>query len=523
MNKITFRRNRIIAVCLSTLAVVLCGTSCRQQPQPPRIAIAGIAIECSTFSPATSDESMFRVKKDSDLLHHYPFLAADSVLRQKAQWFPAMYASATPGGIVTREAYESLVGQIIDRLKQQLPYDGVFLDIHGAMSVQGMDDPESDFLRRVREAVGNATLISTCMDLHGNPSQNLTAVTDLVTCYRMAPHEDSMDSKRRAAANLVERLETGAGKPRYKAWVKVPVLLPGEKTSTRVEPGKSLYAKVAPAAAQPGVTDAAIWIGYAWADEPRNHGTVIVTGDDRQQVEASALELARSFWEVRRQFEFVAPTADLEDCLAVALKSDKRPFFISDMGDNPTAGGAGDVTWTLTQLAQRKEFSRPGGKTLVYASIPGPEVVEKAFQVGVGQPVEGEVGARVDHRYAPPFPIKGVVVALGDKRPGNREAVIQQGGMKIIVTEKRTGFHYAENFTDLGIDPAETDIIVVKLGYLTKGLYDIRGDWMMALTRGGVDQDLLKLEYRRIERPMFPFDVDMEDPDFQVNLVPVCQ
>ena len=101
-----------------------------------------------------------------------------------------------------------------------------------------------------------------------------------------------MDSKRRAVANLIERIEKGLGKPAYKAWVSVPILLPGEKTSTRVEPGKSLYAKVAPEADKPGVTDAAIWIGYAWADEPRNHGTVIVTGDDKQQVEQSALYLA---------------------------------------------------------------------------------------------------------------------------------------------------------------------------------------------------------------------------------------
>ncbi|WP_431216415.1 M81 family metallopeptidase [Puia sp. P3] len=64
------------------------------------------------------------------------------------------------------------------------------------------------------------------------------------------------------------RLETGKGRPAYKAWIPIPVLLPGEKTSTRIEPGKSIYAAVAPAAAQPGVIDAAIWIGYAWADEP---------------------------------------------------------------------------------------------------------------------------------------------------------------------------------------------------------------------------------------------------------------
>ena len=62
-------------------------------------------------------------------------------------------------------------------------------------------------------------------------------------------------------------------------------------------------------------------------------------------------------------------------------------------------------------------------------------------------------------------------------------------------------------------------IIVVKLGYLTESLYDMRGDWMMALTRGGVDQDLEQLPFNRIERPMYPFDKDMEDPSFEVIFI----
>ena len=65
------------------------------------------------------------------------------------------------------------------------------------------------------------------------------------------------------------------------------------------------------------------------------------------QVTEGAKSLAEHFWSVRNDFEFVAPTASLEEVLAKAIRSDKKPYFISDMGDNPTAGGAGDVTWTL--------------------------------------------------------------------------------------------------------------------------------------------------------------------------------
>jgi microcystin degradation protein MlrC len=48
----------------------------------------------------------------------------------------------------------------------------------------------------------------------------------------------------------------------------------------------------------------------------------------------------------------------------------------------------------------------------------------------------------------------------------------------------------------------------------------MRGDWIMALTPGGVDQDLERLQYRRINRPMFPLDRDMKDPDLSARLVP---
>jgi Uncharacterized conserved protein len=111
----------------------------------------------------------------------------------------------------------------------------------------------------------------------------------------------------------------------------------------------------------PGVIDAAIWIGYAWADEPRNHAVVMVTGDDQEAVTSGAEKLAQAFWSVRNEFEFVAPTTTLEDALAQALSAEKTPFMISDMGDNPTAGGAGDVTHTLNELLLRPEFKSADG------------------------------------------------------------------------------------------------------------------------------------------------------------------
>jgi microcystin degradation protein MlrC len=495
--------------------------ACEQPKQLPKIAIASFGIESSTFSPARTNEEAFHPKYGQDVFTSYPFLSDTSADRKRAAWLPTVAARSLPGGAVTREAYESIVNKTLDSLKKHLPYDGMFLDLHGAMSVVGLDDPEGDFITRIRKVIGNKTIISTSMDLHGNVSWRLAENSDLITCYRMAPHEDAMETKQRSVEKLLERLESGTGKPAYKAWIPIPVLLPGEQTSTRIEPAKSIYAAVKPASEQQGIVDAAIWMGYPWADEPRNHAVVMVVGDDSAKVTSTAEQLAKKFWNARKQFDFVAPVGSLDECLAKALSAREYPYFISDSGDNPTAGGAGDVTWTLQRLLARPEFKSPGGPSLIYASIPGPDLVKNAIAAGEGNHVEGLAGAEVDARYAPPLKISGTVKSIvhGDK-DAEVEVVVKVGSINIIVTQKRKPYHKEIDFTRLGLAPRQTDIVVVKIGYLEPELYAMRKDWMMALTPGGVDQYLERLPYKRIQRPMFPIDRDTPDPNLSAQMVP---
>ncbi len=486
----------------------------------PKIAIAGLAIESSTFSPAITEEEAFHAKTDDDVFSFYPFLSKDSILRNNVNWIPTLRGHALPGGIVSKKAYESLVSKTLDKLKKNIPYDGLFFDIHGAMSVQGLDDPEGDFITRIRKVIGNKTFISTSMDLHGNVSKILAEKTDLITCYRMAPHEDAIESKRRAVENLITRIKNGKGKPKYKAWIPVPILLPGEKTSTRVEPAKSLYSKIKPLTKKEGVIDAAIWVGYPWADEPRNHGVVMATGDNEKQVKNVAETLAKNFWSVRNEFKFVGPTASLEESIDMAVNSSEKPFIISDMGDNPTAGGAGDVTWTLDKILKRSEFTSKNGPTLIYASIPGPKLVEKALKIGIGGKVKEYIGAEVDKRYSPPLLLEGEIISIfhGDVH-AETEVVVRKGSVFVIVTKKRKPYHKEIDFVQLNLNPKKTDIIVVKIGYLVPELFDLRKGWIMALTPGGVDQNLERLNYKRIKRPMFPFDKDFENPNLEVRWI----
>ena len=142
------------------------------------------------------------------------------------------------------------------------------------------------------------------------------------------------------------------------------------------------------------------------------------------------------------------------------------------------------------------------------------------MQAGTGSEVEAYVGAEVDDRYAPPVLLSGKVKSI---REGDRhaevEVVVEVGRISVIVTKKRKPYHHERDFTQLGLDPRETDIVVVKIGYLVPELYDMRGDWVMALTPGGVDQDIERLPYERIKRPMFPMDKNMEDVDLSVRWI----
>ncbi|MFC9619760.1 M81 family metallopeptidase [Streptomyces sp. NPDC056930] len=486
----------------------------------PVIAIAGLGIESSTFSPARTQAPAFHPSRGAEVLDRYPFLASGEELREAADWHGALVGKSLPGGTVTAAAWAELTDELIERLAALPRPDGLWYDIHGAMTVEGIDDAEAVLLERIRATVGPDVIISTSMDLHGNVSRELAHGSDLITCYRMAPHEDHMETKERAVRNLVDLLASGAPRP-VKAWVPVPVLLAGEQTSTRIEPARSVYAAVDEVEAMDGVIDAAIWVGYAWADEPRNRAVVVVTGTDRAAVSAGAERLAEGFWKARDDFDFVAPTGTFDGILDEALASDQRPYFISDTGDNPTAGGAGDVTWGLTRLLTRPEFQKDDGPTVIYASVPGPAAVETAVAAGVGATVTVTAGAEVDDRHAGPVTLTGTVHAIrhGD-RDAETEVVIRVGSVYAILTRLRKPYHHQHDFTDLGLDPRGADIVIVKIGYLEPELFDMSVGWKMALTPGGVDQDLVRLGHHRIRRPMFPFDREMADPDLSARIIP---
>lgn len=474
---------------------------------PLRIAIGGIHIESSTFSPHLSTAADFEVTRGDALLARYDWLAQPWAA--DVEWIPLVHARALPGGAVEPAAYEAWAAEIAEGLAAVGPLDGMLLDFHGAMSIVGRDDAEGDLITTIRSVLGPQPYVSAAMDLHGNVSQVLFDGCDLLTCYRTAPHVDVWETRERAAHHLVEALRRGQ-RP-HKALVHVPILLPGEMTSTREEPARGLYARIPEIESRDGIVDAAIWIGYAWADQARCQGAVVVTGTDATATAEAARELGAHFWAARDEFAFVAPTGSMDECLNAALAAvadpARRPFFISDSGDNPGAGGADDVTFALERMLARPEF-RDGARRAVFASLVDPQAVAQVADRPLGSSVRVTVGGRIDPREPGPLLLDGVLEAVADDPDGGRCVSVRVGGLSVFVTSRRMQYRLLESYTRLGVAVDAVDVVVVKIGYLEPELFDAAGDWLLALTPGGVDQDLARLPYRNVVRPMFPLDRD---------------
>ena len=65
-----------------------------------------------------------------------------------------------PSGPVTEDAFERISALILQGLKAAMPLDGVYLDLHGAMVTEHLDDGEGELLKRVRAFV--CAFIHTC-------------------------------------------------------------------------------------------------------------------------------------------------------------------------------------------------------------------------------------------------------------------------------------------------------------------------------------------------------------------------
>ena len=490
-----------------------------------RIAIAGISHEALNTSPLNTTLEHFRVWRGQELLQDdltfSPYAAGAATAAMNAPKYgsltemmddlgaepvPILHANGlAPSGTVEQDVYLQLRDEIVAGIQKAGPLDGICLILHGALLVDNIWSGETDLVRAIRAVAGNDILISARFDLHGNLTEEFANKTDIWTVYRTAPHRDAPQTLERAMTLLVHCIR-GGHRPQP-VFIRVPMILPGEKATTDVEPMKSLLDLAVEIGQQPGILTAEILVGFGWADAAHSASSVVVIAEDEihlPHARRQAKRLANAMWEQRHNFTFdqeVAPSADA--AIELALAADESCVFIADSGDNPTAGTPGDVPYFLSRLLAKRV------PDAVVAGIPDPAAARICFEAGLGASVSLSLGGKMDTVHGAPVEVSGAVEYLYQPAPDSNEAAIaavRVDGVLVLVSDRRTYFSTLNDFRKAGVEPLAHKIVVVKLGYLMPELRDAAPREILALTPGYSDMDFTRLPYNYVTRPIFPLD-----------------
>ncbi len=247
-------------------------------------------------------------------------------------------------------------------------------------------------------------------------------------------------------------------------------------------------------------------MGFPWADQRRCHASIVLTGSNMKHVEKEIIKLAMKFWNNRSEFKFVGPISTSENSIDIALKSTNSPFFISDTGDNPGAGGSGDLNILLKKVIEINYLKKIEKKVL-FSSIYDYQSIERIYNYDVGQTLSISLGGKVDCSFGSPLDIEVEITYLFDDEIAGKCAVVRNDNIWIIVTQNRFQYGTFEAYKRAGLNKfSDFDIIIVKMGYLEPNLSNSANGWVMAMTQGAVSQDLVNIKYKNLKRPIFPLD-----------------
>lgn len=377
---------------------------------------------------------------------------------------PIFSAGAWPGGPADRATLDQLHERFTAALRNAGPLDGLLLNLHGAMVCEGVDDVELETVRVVRDVVGDVPLTAV-VDLHGNPSPEMVEACGVVISYDTYPHVDMYERGREAAELLGETL---AGAHLRTQTGKVPQLSSPLAQATDERPMAQLQKVGRELTRDAGLRRICLLPGFPYSDVARAGFSVLVTASHRQAAGAREV-ISRLCARVERcREDFTVSRPSPAAAVRQALASSAGPVVLADVADNIGGGSPGDGTALLAELLAQ------GARDAVVL-ITDAEVAREAAARGAGRELDVEVGAKTDDRHGDPIPVHGRVLRItnghyrseGSWMTGRdftmgTTAVIDLGGVTLIVMERATPPFHREQLTSVGIDPASASVIAVK-------------------------------------------------------------
>ena len=406
---------------------------------------------------------------------------------------PSIYANALPSATVERHIYEYYKEQIMDTVRANPDADGIYIYVHGSMEVDEIGSGELQLVKEIRQIVSRECLIAFTMDLHANITNELGQYVDIICGYKTAPHTDQPESQVRAATSLTYCLQNGIKPHTYVQ--KIPMLVKGDTMLTRQEPLRSLEAETVLLEEREDIFGANLFFGHCWIDAPNTSASAVVSAADPDTARQIAKDLANKLWNTRREYRFRIEAELPEECVRRAIAGEEKRIFITDSGDNTTAGAEG----TSEDILKLFLNARPGKKTCV-AGITDLEIVETLWNKKDGETVSVEK-----------LGCQGTIKAHGEilgwaKEIIGRSLTISFDNVDAVFTEKRSAFIEKGNFDKANVDLLEYEIVVVKLGYLFEELKPYADRELFALSDGASCVELARLNLQRIARPMYPLE-----------------
>ncbi len=481
-----------------------------------RLFAATLATETNTFSPLPTSLDAYKETvflrpgehpDDTPLMCTAPLWVARR--RAAAEGFTLVEGScfaASPAGTTNRRDYEAMRDEILGQVQAALPLDGVLLGLHGAMVAHGYDDVEGDILEHVRALVGPACVIGVELDPHCHLTLKRVRLADVIVLYKEFPHTDVVE-RAEDVLDLVLKAVRGQAKPVMSVYDcrqigSYPTTLPLMRGF--VDRAKALEGR-------DGILSVSIGHCFPYADVEELGGRILVIADgDKAKADRLATRLGEEFVSMRGR---TAPDyLGVEDGLGAALAANVAPVVLADPADNAGGGAPSDNTTILRRLIER------GVEGAAVGPIWDPVAVRLCFDAGLGASFPLRFGGKIGPRSG--APIDATVTVVGLKRdawqsfgptqvPVGDCAAVKVGGIEIVLITTRTQALGLELFRNLGIDPADRRLVVVKstnhfmaaFGPIAKRVIYIDSD-------GPLSRDYRQIPYTKVARPIWPLDAE---------------
>ncbi len=486
-----------------------------------RIAIGGWQHETNTFATIKADYAAFELANEWPPLArgdamldavqgvHLPINgAADHLNQFNHKLVPLLWCSASPSSYVTEDAFERIMAMLLEEIQSALPLDGIYLDLHGAMVCEHLQDGEGEILQRIRTLIGDTIPIAVSLDLHANVTQKMVNHASVIDIFRTYPHIDMGETGARTAGHLLDLIKRG--KPYYKAFRQTDFLIPLNWGCTVIEPGQSLYAHL-PTLIKPQVTALSFACGFHLSDIHDVGPSMVAYGTDQAQVDEAADTMLAAIQ--AREADFSGKIWPTEQGVKEALRllkltNDKGqgPVILADTQDNPGGGGPGDTTGLLKTMLELEV------QNAVLGIISDPIAAKAAHKVGIGGVLTAQLGERAGLAGHRPLAIEAKVLNLSDGRftatgpmyHGARVeigpcALLQINGVQVVVSSRAVQVADQQMFKHIGVDPSEKAIVALKSSvHFRNDFSDMAHTILVVAAPGPVYADPEALDFKHI-------------------------